>query len=52
MYCFVMIQGKKRIERKIAACSTFEATRTGLNTAAFTGAPVSIFCKPLERKAA
>lgn len=49
VYEFTVIQGKQRHVRRVVACSTFEATCTGLNMVRLKAAPIRITCKPVER---
>lgn len=51
-YLVTLIQGTTRTVRKVIAANSIQATQIGIRMMPDTHAPVSIFCKPLERNAA
>lgn len=50
-FLLTILQGKRRIVRRIKASSTVDATINGI-TSTKTKGPFSISCKPVERTAA
>lgn len=51
-YLITVIYGTQRIERRIFALTSIDATIVGMLMSPEAKGPLSVFCKPVERVAA